>query len=57
MQDVDSRYPGMPILMKYMEPNNRKFSEAVEQALQEGELTDFRPGMIESDHFANSLWR
>ena len=50
MQKVESRFPGMPILMNYMEPSNRKFSEAVEQALQEGELTTFRPNVVESDH-------
>ena len=51
MQNVESRYPGMPILLGKMEPNNRKFSEAVELALQEGELTEFRPNVIESDHY------
>jgi len=51
MQKVESRFPGMPILMEHMEPSNRKFSEAVEQALQEGELTNFRPTVIESDHY------
>lgn len=51
MQNVESRYPGMPILMTHMEPTNRKFSEAVELALQEGELTDVRPKIIERDHY------
>lgn len=51
MENVDSRYPGMPILMEHLEPNNRKFSEAVEQALQEGELTTTRPTVIKSDQF------
>lgn len=51
MQKVDSRFPGMPILIDHLEPSNRKFSEAVEQALQEGALTDFQPTVIEADHY------
>ncbi len=51
MQNVESRYPGMPILINEMEPINRMFSEAVELALQEGVLTDFRPNVIQSDHY------
>jgi len=43
MENVESRYPGMPILLTHLEPMNRKFSEAVELALQEGELTELRP--------------
>ncbi len=50
MQDVESRYPAMPILLTHLEPTNRKFSEAVELALQEAELTEFRPKLIERDH-------
>ena len=51
MQNVESRYPGMPILLTHLEPMNRKFSEAVEQALQEGELTDIRPRVIKGDQY------
>lgn len=51
MQNVESRYPGMPILLTHLEPNNRNFSEAVEQALQEGELTDFNPKIIKRDQY------
>jgi diguanylate cyclase (GGDEF)-like protein/PAS domain S-box-containing protein len=51
MQNVESRYPGMPILLTYLEPSNRKFSEAVELALQEGELTEFNPRIIQRDHY------
>jgi diguanylate cyclase (GGDEF)-like protein/PAS domain S-box-containing protein len=51
MQNVESRYPGMPILLTYLEPTNRKFSEAVEQALQEGELTEFNPKVIQRDQY------
>lgn len=51
MQDVESRYPAMPILITHLEPTNRKFSEAVEQALQEGELTAARPNLVRSDHY------
>lgn len=51
MQNVESRYPGMPILMTQLEPTNRKFSEAVELALQEGELSDVRPRIIEREHY------
>ncbi|MDH5407632.1 MAG: EAL domain-containing protein, partial [Gammaproteobacteria bacterium] len=46
---VESRYPGMPILMDFMEPTNRQFSEAVELALQEGTMTDINPTAVEAD--------
>ena len=51
MQNVESRYPGMPMLLAYLEPANREFSEAVEQALQEGDLTDVNPNIIQRDHY------
>jgi len=51
MQSVESRYPGMPILMDFMEPINRRFSEAVELALQEGALTDHKPNVVEGDTY------
>jgi len=51
MQNVESRYPGMPILLTQLEPSNRKFSEAVEQALQEGELTDPDPKIVKGDQY------
>jgi len=51
MQDVKSRYPGMPILLTKLEPTNREFSEAVEQALQEGELTSYNPNVIKRDQY------
>ncbi len=50
MQNVESRYPAMPILINELEPINRQFSEAVELALQEGVLTDFRPSVIEDEY-------
>ncbi|MDH5409611.1 MAG: hypothetical protein OEY00_13450, partial [Gammaproteobacteria bacterium] len=49
MRNVESRYPGMPILMDFMEPTNRQFSEAVELALQEGTMTDINPTAVEAD--------
>ncbi len=49
MENVESRYPGMPILLTHLEPMNRKFSESVELALQEGELTGNHPRVIERD--------
>lgn len=51
MQNVESRYPGMPILLTHLEPANRQFSEAVEQALQEGELTEPNPKVVQRDHY------
>lgn len=51
MQNVESRYPGMPILTSHLEPTNRKFSEAVELALQEGELTRNQPNLVASEHY------
>jgi len=51
MRDVESRYPAMPILLNELEPINREFSEAVELALQEGALTDFRPNVVQGDHY------
>ena len=51
MQNVESRYPGMPILLTHLEPTNREFSEAVEQALQEGDLTEVNPKIIQRDHY------
>ena len=51
MRDVESRYPAMPILLNELEPINSQFSEAVELALQEGVLTDFRPNVIKSEHY------
>ncbi len=51
MKNVESRYPGMPILLTQLEPSNRKFSEAVEQALQEGELTEPDPKIVKGDQY------
>lgn len=51
MQDIKSRFPAMPILLTQLEPSNRRFSEAVEQALQEGELTEFDPKIVKADQF------
>ncbi|MEJ2440953.1 MAG: EAL domain-containing protein [Gammaproteobacteria bacterium] len=51
MQDVKSRYPGMPILLTYLEPSNRNFSEAVEQALQEGQLTKTKHNVVSLAHY------
>jgi diguanylate cyclase (GGDEF)-like protein/PAS domain S-box-containing protein len=51
MQNVESRYPGMPILLTQLEPTNQKFSEAVEEAIQEGELTEFHPNVIKRDQY------
>jgi len=51
MHDVESRYPAMPILLDKLQPLNRQFSEAVELALQEGELTEFRPGVVAKDQY------
>ena len=51
MQNVKSRYPAMPILLTHLEPSNRKFSEAVEQALQEGEYTEFNPKFVKRDQY------
>ena len=41
----------MPILLTHLEPTNREFSEAVEQALQEGDLTEVNPKIIQRDHY------
>ena len=51
MSSVEKRYPGMPILLQLMEPTNRKFSEAVELALQEGALTDKPPHLLPKDQY------
>lgn len=51
MQQVESRYPGMPILLGKMEPSNRRFSEAVELALQEAAFTDARPAQIAQQQY------
>lgn len=51
MENVKSRYPGMPILLTYLEPANRKFSEAVEQALQEGDLMGANPRVVPREHY------
>ncbi len=40
MGNVETRYPGMPHLLKHLMPNNTLFSEAVESALQESSMTD-----------------
>lgn len=40
MGNVETRYPGMPHLLRYLMPNNTLFSEAVESALQESSMTD-----------------
>lgn len=40
MSNVRTRYPGMPYLLDYLSPNNILFSEAVESALQESNMTD-----------------
>ena len=40
MGNVRTRFPGMPYLLEYLEPNNNLFSEAVESALQESNMTD-----------------
>ncbi len=49
MASVQNRYPGMPILLQYLEPSNRRFSEAVEQALLEGAASELPPGMSERE--------
>lgn len=51
MQNVESRYPGMPIMLTYLEPTNRRFSEAIEQALNEGDTEHLKPNVIEADHY------
>ena len=51
MSSVEKRYPGMPILLQLMEPTNRKFSEAVELALQEGAMTDKPPHLLPKDQY------
>lgn len=51
MQNVKNRYPGMPILLTYLEPSNRRFLQAVELALQENPLTDNTSTMVSRDHF------
>ena len=51
MQSVENRYPGMPILMDLMEPTARRFSEAVELAIQEGTMTETHPASLEEDQF------
>ncbi len=40
MGDVRTRFPGMPYLLEYLAPNNTLFSEAVESALLESNMTD-----------------
>ena len=40
MKRVETRFPGMPYLLEYLEPNNNKFSQAVSLALEEAEITD-----------------
>jgi len=51
MSSVEKRYPGMPILLQLIAPNNRKFSEAVELALQEGTMTDNPPHLLSEDQY------
>lgn len=51
MSSVENRYPGMPILLQLIEPTNRKFSEAVELALQEGAMTDRPPHQLPKDQY------
>lgn len=40
MSNVETRYPAMPHLLRFLSPNNIIFSEAVESALQESSMTD-----------------
>lgn len=51
MENVESRYPGLPILLTHLEPMNHKFFEAVESALEETELTGAKLKSIDRDHF------
>lgn len=51
MGDVRTRYPGMPYLLDYLSPNNILFSEAVESALQESNMTDAQIGQLDKHQY------
>jgi len=51
MSDVRRRYPGMPYLLEYLMPNNTLFSEAVESALQESNMTDAQIGELDKEQY------
>ncbi len=51
MRNVETRFPGMPYLLQYLEPNNRKFSQAVILALDEAELTDAQLKKLERKQY------
>jgi len=51
MSNVETRFPGMPHLLNRLSPNNILFSEAVESALQESNLTDAHIGDMEKHQY------
>ena len=51
MRSVESRYPGMPILLQFVEPTNRQFSEAVEQALIESNSAEMQKGRMGAEQY------
>ena len=51
MGNVRTRYPGMPQLLDYLSPNNILFSEAVESALQESDMTDAQIGQLDTNQY------
>lgn len=51
MSNVRTRYPGMPYLLDYLSPNNILFSEAVESALQESNMTDAQIGELDNNQY------
>jgi len=51
MNNVETRYPGMPQLLGYLSPNNNLFSEAVESALQESNMTDSQIRQLDKDQY------
>jgi len=51
MGNVRTRYPGMPLLLDYLSPNNNLFSEAVESALQESNMTDAQIGQLDTNQY------
>lgn len=51
MSNVRTRYPGMPYLLDFLAPNNILFSEAVESALQESNMTDAQIGELDKHQY------
>jgi len=51
MSNVRTRYPGMPYLLDYLAPSNILFSEAVELALQESNMTDAQINELDKNQY------